>query len=77
MTNDDEEKFNEEINLQNYMMIALTQMRLIRQFDEYDENKLLLQLHDFPSPKSIDQALAQGATHNKYLQRIGQRTQPQ
>ena len=45
MTNDDEEKFNEEINLQNYMMIALTQMRLIRQFDEYDENKLLFLGH--------------------------------
>ena len=45
MTNDDEEKFNEEINLQNYMMIALTQMRLNRQFDEYDENKLLFLGH--------------------------------
>ena len=39
MTNDDEENFNEEINLQNYKQ--LTQMRLIRQFDEYNENKLL------------------------------------
>ena len=39
MTNNDEENFNEEINLQNYKQ--LTQMRLIRQFDGYDENKLL------------------------------------
>ena len=40
-------------------------------------NNLLLQLHDFPGPNPTDQALAQGATHNKSLQRMGQRTQPQ
>ena len=43
MTNNDEENFNEEINLQNYKQ--LTQMRLIREFDEYDENKLLFLGH--------------------------------
>ena len=43
MTNNDEENFNEEINLQNYKQ--LTQMGLIRQFDEYDENKLLFLGH--------------------------------
>ena len=45
MTNDDEENFNEEISLQNYKhddsIESLTQMGLIRQQDEYYENKLL------------------------------------
>ena len=46
MTNDNEENFNEEISLQNYKhVLALTQMGLIRQFDEYDENKLLFLGH--------------------------------
>ena len=42
--NDDEENFNEEISLQNDKRddIALTQMGLIRQ---YDENKLLFLSH--------------------------------
>ena len=31
------------------------------------ESILQLWLHDFPGPNSIDQALAQDATHNKYL----------
>ena len=46
MRNEDEENFNEKISLQNYKHeIALTSMELIRQFDEYNENKLLFLGH--------------------------------
>ena len=43
MTNNDEENFNEEINLQNYKHDNIVDLRgLIRQFDE---NKLLFLGH--------------------------------
>ena len=45
MTNDDKENFNEEINLQNYKYDDSVDLGLIRQFDEYNENKLLFLSH--------------------------------
>ena len=46
MMNYDEENFNEEISLQNYKHDdTLTYIGLIRQFDKYDENKLLFLRH--------------------------------
>ena len=46
ITNDDEENFNVEISLQNYKHDDSIDLDgLIRQFDEYDENKLLFLGH--------------------------------
>ena len=42
MMNDDEQNFNEEISLQNYKHDDSIDLDGVnRQFDEYDENKLL------------------------------------
>ena len=46
MKNNDEENFNEEINLQNYKHNDSVDLDGVdRQFDEYDENKLLFLGH--------------------------------
>ena len=54
----DNDEWNQDLELED---------KSIEKKNHYEPPNKYLWLHDFPGPNPIDQALAQGATHNKYL----------